>query len=195
MPRRPAAAAGGGGGGGGGGQQAQGLQIIQAITSVLNAQNSLIQLWVNFEAFRLDIYNYMGTLEVDREGYWTDEFYQTRASVHRANPNRLYPPLEYSGPEGLPVVSPNPDSQAMLEGAIAKSNTKDAAKPQASGDAARENRGHIRLTSGEVPAATGKAKDSTKSAAPVTSPVKSPVASPVKGPAKAIGKGSPVVTR
>ena len=112
-PAAAAAPAGGGGGGGGGGQQAQGLQIIQAITSVLSAQNSLIQLWVGFEAYRLDMYNSMGILEVDREGYWTDEFYQARARVHRANPNRLYPPLEYSGPNGLPAVEPQPRSASL----------------------------------------------------------------------------------
>src|SRR5262249_27554363 len=88
-PAVPAGAAGGAGAGAGGGQQAQGLQILQAVQSVLTAQNNLIQFWVSYEAFRLDMYNFMGTLEIDPEGYWTDEFYQARARVHRANPQRL----------------------------------------------------------------------------------------------------------
>ena len=102
----------------------------------------------------------------------------------------MYPPLEYSGCEGLPVVSPSPDAQAVMDGTIANSSTKDAAKPQANGDATQDNRGHIRLMAGEVPAATGKATKDTKGAAPVKPPVKGPA----KAPARAIGKGGPVVT-
>jgi hypothetical protein len=154
----PAAAGvpgGAAGGGGGGGQQAQGLQIINAINSVLSAQNNLIGFWVSFEAYRLDIYNFMGTLEIDREGYWTDEFYQARARVHRANPNRLYPPLEYSGPEGLPVVDPSPDAQAMAGGTIVNRNTNHVAKVQTGGTGTGERAGHIKLAGGEAPAPTG----------------------------------------
>jgi hypothetical protein len=200
-PAAAAPAGGGGGGGGGGGQQAQGLQIIQAITSVLNAQNTLIQLWVGYEAFRLDMYNSMGILEVDREGYWTDEFYQTRARDHRANPNRLYPPLEYSGPGGLPTTMPNPEPQASIDGVLAKSNTSDAAKPQAKSVATQENAGRIQLTSGEAPVATGAKATGEKAADP-----KPAVAKPndtksagetAKGanagtPPKAIGRSSPI---
>ena len=148
-PAGAAAAAGGGGGGGGGaggGQQAQGLQIINAINSVLGAQNNLIGFWVSFEAYRLDIYNFMGILEIDREGYWTDEFYQSRARIHRANPNRLYPPIDY----GLPVDCPdgNPlDSPVAgyVQSAPPISKAPDVAKPQATVVATRENTGHIRL--------------------------------------------------
>ena len=198
-PPAAAAAAGGGGGGGGGGQQAQGLQIIQAITSVLNAQNSLIQLWVGYEAFRLDMYNSMGILEIDREGYWTDEFYQARARVHRANPNRLYPPLPYSGPDSLPTVDPTPGEQQLIVGKPAKNNSPDskmhaAAKPQASGDTTRPNVGHIRLVDAQVPAEIGKKSGTKPGAAPAA---KAPVVTTADGtkaagPAKVIGKGSPV---
>ena len=158
-----AAAPGGGaaGGGAGGGQQAQGLQIINAINSVLGAQNNLIGFWVQFEAFRLDIYNFMGTLEVDREGYWTDEFYQARARVHRANPNRLYPPLE-----GGAGYGPGDDPQELIDGAYAQGNLPDAAKPQASGRTPSESVGHIRLAGAEAPAATGSTADRAKAASP-----------------------------
>src|SRR5262249_18831639 len=122
-----AAAPGGGGGGGGGAGQAQGLQIIQAVNSVLNAQNQLIIQWVAYEAYRLDMYNFMGTLEVDQEGYWTDEFYQARAHVHRANPNRLYPPLEGSGGGYSPVESP----PYLVDGSSAKTTGPVAAAPAA----------------------------------------------------------------
>lgn len=150
----PVAAAGGAGGGGGGGGagNAQGLQIIQAVTSVLGAQNSLIGTWVNYESFRLDMYNFMGTLEVDNEGYWTDEFYQARARAHRANPNRLYPP-----PQG-PSEYPSPtDAQELENGRLAEDSllvnkVSGPSTPQPAGAAKTAEPGKIRLAGGESPA-------------------------------------------
>jgi hypothetical protein len=135
----------------------------------------------------------MGILEVDREGYWTDEFYQARARDHRANPNRLYPPLEYSGPNGLPIVYPSPDAQASLDGArlpissrLAKRNSKDAASPQANVIAAKEKAGHIRLTGGEAPAPS-----STKMADAKTTGARHPAANPASAkPASAKPAGA-----
>jgi hypothetical protein len=149
LPAPGGAAAPGGGGGGG---NAQGLQIIQAVNSVLQAQNSLIIQWVAYEAFRLDMYNFMGTLEVDQEGYWTDEFYQARARAHRANPNRLYPPLEGSDGGYGPVDS----SPYMADGSSAKGSQAAGAAPAAALRPpleSRENAGRIRLVSGETPEA------------------------------------------
>lgn len=61
----------------------QGLNILQALNSVLTAQNQMIQLWVNFEFYRLNIYNFMGTMEIDEFGFWVDDFYQRRAIAAR----------------------------------------------------------------------------------------------------------------
>ncbi len=56
----------------------QGLNILQALSSVLNAQNQLIQTWVQYETNRLNIHNFMGILTLDGSGFWTDPFYQER---------------------------------------------------------------------------------------------------------------------
>ena len=181
-PAPAGAPAAGAAGGGGGQQQAQGLQIIQAVNSVLTAQNSLIQLWVSFEAYRLDIYNYMGTLDVDREGYWTDEFYQARAQIHRANPNRMYPPIDY----GLPADCPDGVTQGIMDTEYAKTNSSDSipkggAKPTANGDAAKANAGHIRLVDAQLPTATVKSKSPAKA---------EPAAKGAAG-----GKGSPAASK
>jgi hypothetical protein len=74
----------GGGGGGGGGGGAQGLNILNALNSLLQAQNNLIQIWIQFETNRLNIHNFMGILELDEQGFWVDEFYQNRALALRA---------------------------------------------------------------------------------------------------------------
>jgi hypothetical protein len=80
----------------------QGLNILNALNSVLAAQNQMIQLWVNFEFYRLNIYNFMGTMEIDEFGFWVDDFYQRRAIAARMgrspddippqNPADLAPP-------------------------------------------------------------------------------------------------------
>jgi hypothetical protein len=165
----PAAAApaagggvGGGGGGGGGGAgagAAQGLQILQAVNSVLSSQNTLIATWVNYEAFRLDMYNFMGTLEVDAEGYWTDEFYQARARAHRANPNRLYPRLY--GPEGYvapgaapsatPVMNDNAYTQAAPPAAMPHQTPAQQPQPPVQAEV-KPPAGNIRLVAAEEPA-------------------------------------------
>lgn len=66
------------------GGSAQGLNTLQALSAVLNAQNQMIQIWVNFETNRLQIYNFMGTMEIDENGFWVDEFYRRRADAARA---------------------------------------------------------------------------------------------------------------
>lgn len=139
-----AAAGGGGAGGGGGGGQAQGLQIIQAVSSVLNAQNSLISTWINFEATRLDIYNFMGTLEIDREGYWTDEFYQARTRIHRANPTRLYPPLDQ-----LQDYNPPAELAELNDVSPARDGGSAAAPPVIPPRKVGTRPGHVRLVNGE----------------------------------------------
>lgn len=53
-----------------------GLNLIQALDSVLQAQNSFIGIWVDYESARLNIYRDMGIMDVDARGLWVDPFYQ-----------------------------------------------------------------------------------------------------------------------
>ena len=61
----------------------QGLNLLNALSSVLEAQNSLISNWVNYEQNRLNIYRDMGIMEIDENGIWKDDFYQHRAGRSR----------------------------------------------------------------------------------------------------------------
>ena len=58
------------------GNQANAFDLLQALGSLLQAQNSLIGDWVTYEVNRLDIYRDMGIMEVDSLGIWQDNFYQ-----------------------------------------------------------------------------------------------------------------------
>ncbi len=55
---------------------ANGLNLLNALGSVLNAQNNLIQFWVNYEANRLNIHRDMGIMQLDERGVWLDDQYQ-----------------------------------------------------------------------------------------------------------------------
>jgi hypothetical protein len=56
--------------------QTNALSLVNALSSVLNAQNSLVSDWVTYETNRLNIYRDMGIMEIDPRGVWTDPFYQ-----------------------------------------------------------------------------------------------------------------------
>ncbi len=71
------------------GGQGNALSLLNALNSVLTAQNGLIQDWVVYETNRLNIFRDMGIMDIDARGVWTDRFYQRmQASV----------PVEGAGP-------------------------------------------------------------------------------------------------
>lgn len=55
-----------------------GLTLLNALNSVLSAQNGLIQIWTNYERSRLNIHRDMGMMEIDARGIWNDDYYQQR---------------------------------------------------------------------------------------------------------------------
>ena len=59
-----------------GGQQTNALSLVNALDSVLQAQNSLVSDWVTYETNRLNIFRDMGIMDIDPRGVWTDPFYQ-----------------------------------------------------------------------------------------------------------------------
>jgi outer membrane protein TolC len=76
-PARAAQAATGTGG-------VQGNNVLQALNSILNAQNQLISSWVDYERNRLNIYRDMGIMDIGPDGLWNDPFY--RASLNDSRP-------------------------------------------------------------------------------------------------------------
>lgn len=58
------------------GAGSQGINLLNALDSVLGAQNDLIGIWVNYERSRINIYRDMGMMDIDPRGVWNDPFYQ-----------------------------------------------------------------------------------------------------------------------
>lgn len=73
---QPQSGGGAGGGGGSSGNSTNGLQLISSLNSVLSAQNSLIQSFINYEVNRLNIHRDMGIMQLDERGVWLDDYYQ-----------------------------------------------------------------------------------------------------------------------
>jgi hypothetical protein len=88
--------------------QPPGLNLLNALGAILNAQNALINIWVNYEANRLAIYRDMGTMELDDDGFWTDEYYQSL----RTNRAPAASPPAGLPPEALPPEAPPATSDA-----------------------------------------------------------------------------------
>ncbi|MCA9035204.1 MAG: TolC family protein [Planctomycetaceae bacterium] len=64
-----------------GAAQTNALNLLNALNSVLGAQNSLVSDWVTYENNRLNVFRDMGIMEIDRRGVWTDGFYQKMDGV------------------------------------------------------------------------------------------------------------------
>ncbi len=97
----------------------QGLNLLNALSTVLRAQNSLISNWVNYEQNRLNIYRDMGIMEIDENGIWKDDFYQHRAG-------RIRPTNEHRQPPPEPVetrVSADEDIQPVVFRTAAELNS------------------------------------------------------------------------
>ena len=103
--------------GGGRDSGRQSLNILNALSSLLSAQNSLISTWVDYESNRLAIHRDMGLMVISADGVWLDPFY-LRGDL------RIVPPTPDAGipdpdapdadaPDGLATV-PSFDPAAVF---------------------------------------------------------------------------------
>lgn len=105
--------------GGGAGGRGQGLNLIQAVNSLLQAQNNLIGIWIDHETNRLNIHRHMGIMAIDERGVWVDDFYQRMA----ANGSNSSQNVEF-GPPPTPRLPVRPDGTKTEEPAHAPATTQ-----------------------------------------------------------------------
>ena len=53
-----------------GGQQ--GTNISRALSNILNAENNLIDTWVNYQTARLSLFRDIGTMQIGQDGVWLE---------------------------------------------------------------------------------------------------------------------------
>ncbi len=80
-----------------------GLQLLNALNAVLNAQNTLIQTWVDYERNRINIHRDMDIMVIDERGLWVDPVYQNLPGASSSLPS-----------EPANVQPPQPESSALV---------------------------------------------------------------------------------
>ncbi|MFO1004859.1 MAG: TolC family protein [Planctomycetaceae bacterium] len=83
-----------------------GTNLIQALNSVVSAQNSLIQNWVTYEQNRLGIYRDMGIMEIGPDGMWNDPVYRRSADQETQE--------ELPGRQSLPDAEPDDGTEEAV---------------------------------------------------------------------------------
>lgn len=64
-----------------------GLNLLNALNSVLQAQNDLIQSWVDYERNRINIHRDMDIMVIDERGLWVDPVYQSLSDAQSPPPS------------------------------------------------------------------------------------------------------------
>jgi hypothetical protein len=87
--------------------------VVQGISDLLNAQNSYMSIWINYEVLRLALDFNLGTMQLDSQGLWIDpgnigpDYGKYDPWVWRSNPMHDGAPLEEiqgrMTPDGKPV--------------------------------------------------------------------------------------------
>lgn len=83
------------------------LNLLNALDSVLRAQNSLVRDWITYETNRLNIFRDMGIMELDSDGVWVDDFYQQEVLTlpDMPAPAELFPQLQSEPTPAPPAVA------------------------------------------------------------------------------------------
>jgi len=119
----------------------QGLNLLNALQTILNAQNDLINIWVEYERNRINIHRDMDIMEIDERGMWQDKAYFGPVAplpASQSEPAHVLPPeLTATGVDrtAVPLVRAS-QADAAVEPAVAV----DAERTRA------DRRGMFRLT-------------------------------------------------
>lgn len=89
---------------GGSASGTQGLNLLNALQSVLNAQNELIRIWVQYEQNRINIHRDMDIMQVDERGLWIDPVYQNLESLADVTTTAREPRSQPTVPHDPPRV-------------------------------------------------------------------------------------------
>lgn len=94
------------------GTQTNALSLLNALDTVLQAQNSLVADWVTYENNRLNIFRDMGIMQLDPRGIWLDQFYLQMEGVPGADQQtNVQQPESAPAPESDPTVPAPPNPQ------------------------------------------------------------------------------------
>ena len=79
-----------------------GLNLLNALNSVLQAQNDLVQTWVDYERNRINIHRDMDIMVIDERGLWVDPVYQGLSGASTSHPMSKPANVQPAEPASLP---------------------------------------------------------------------------------------------
>ena len=79
-----------------------GLNLLNALNSVLQAQNDLVQTWVDYERNRINIHRDMDIMVIDERGLWVDPVYQGLSGASTSHPMSTPANVQPAEPAPLP---------------------------------------------------------------------------------------------
>ena len=79
-----------------------GLNLLNALNAVLQAQNDLVQTWVDYERNRINIHRDMDIMVIDERGLWIDPVYQGLSGASASHPMSEPAHDQPAEPEPLP---------------------------------------------------------------------------------------------
>lgn len=91
----------------------QGLNISRALDNILDAQDELIESWVDYETARLGLYRDVGVMYIDENGFWIEDFNAAEV-IAAPMPESAAADRDssrYSAPAVAPVVLPGEASR------------------------------------------------------------------------------------
>ena len=95
--------------GGGAGSNTATRDTVSALTDLLNAQNDLLAVWVNYEVLRRSLDFEMGTMELTEEGLWLDPgAIRGTQRAEQKQPNDAATDYDAPLPEEIPLGRPAP---------------------------------------------------------------------------------------
>lgn len=108
----------------------QGLNLLNALQSVLNAQNELIRIWVQYEQNRINIHRDMDIMQIDERGLWLDPVYQNLSTLGGESPTLNEPTDDTTPPPpaefpaaALDAAAITPVSAIQFDDATRRSQT------------------------------------------------------------------------
>lgn len=91
----------------------QGLNLLNALQSVLNAQNELIRIWVQYEQNRINIHRDMDIMQIDERGLWLDPVYQNLSTMGGESPTLNEPTDDATPPPPAELPAAARDAAAI----------------------------------------------------------------------------------
>jgi len=89
------------------------LNLLQALSNVLIARNSLISSWVSYETARMTLYRDFDLMDIDANGVWTNENDRTAIDIALRNAE-CTPAFSLGIPARIPDLSPDAASDSTF---------------------------------------------------------------------------------